>query len=78
MGTLKNEKIYKCFNDCRMDGCPGHKMTSIIQTTSDVLIVDIDGKCWFASDPSQWDTLKEILAEHDYNQFDLSSPNENK
>lgn len=28
---------YKCFNDCRQEGCPGHKMCIKYNTTSDMV-----------------------------------------
>jgi len=74
MATLKNEIKYSCFNDCKQSGCPSHLMTLSIQNTSEILIVEIDGKHWLSADPSQWEALKTMLGEIDYNQFDLSNP----
>lgn len=31
------EYEYKCFNDCRQTGCPGHQMKIIYETVSDMV-----------------------------------------
>lgn len=74
MSTLRNEIEYRCFNDCRQEGCPSHKMTLAIQNTSEIMIVEIDGKPWIFAEPNEWEALKRMLVETDYNQFDLSKP----
>lgn len=35
--TRKVDYEYKCFNDCRQEGCPGHKMQLIYETVSDMV-----------------------------------------
>jgi hypothetical protein len=47
-------------------------MEITIQTTADIMVVCIDGKKWFSSEPGQWDALKKLLKEIDYTFFDLS------
>ena len=71
MANLKNEKEYSCFDDCKQSGCPGHKMKLTIQTCSECLMVYRDDEFWFGADPSEWKTLKLLLQELDYGQFDL-------
>lgn len=34
---------YKCFNDCRQEGCPGHKIRFGYSRCSDVEFFEIDG-----------------------------------
>lgn len=40
---------YRCLNDCRQEGCPGHTLRAVHHNTSDVLSFEIDGKSeyWF-------------------------------
>ena len=66
MGMIHSERTYRCFEDCRMEGCPSHKMEVFIQTTADVMEVKKDGEAWFFSDPTEWKTLLEMLNSHDY------------
>ena len=47
MGNITRSHQYRCSEDCRMEGCPSHKMEINIQTTSDIMRVEIDGKDWF-------------------------------
>jgi hypothetical protein len=35
---------YKCFNDCRQEGCPGHVVRFGYSRCSDVEYFEIDGK----------------------------------
>lgn len=37
-------KSFRCTNDCRMEGCPGHQMRIVYVCTSDTIIVEIDPK----------------------------------
>jgi hypothetical protein len=71
MGTLRQEKEFTCFNDCRQSGCPGHKMTLSIQTTSEALTAEIDGKQFVSADPSEWEALMELVKRCDYNFFEV-------
>lgn len=34
---------YKCFDDCRQTGCPGHTLQISLQRTSNVFFLVIDG-----------------------------------
>jgi hypothetical protein len=38
--TTRGPRIkYKCFNDCRQEGCPGHEIQFVYHHTSDVIRV---------------------------------------
>lgn len=72
MATIYCEKEFKCFNDCMQCGCPGHKMTLSMQTTSDILIVEIDGKTLISADPIEWRNLLDLVASCNYNLFEVN------
>jgi hypothetical protein len=38
------EVTYRCTNDCRQEGCPGHTMRLSFCRSSDTVAVEIDGK----------------------------------
>ena len=40
MSTRKREIKYRCDDDCRMEGCPSHKLVGTLQDTSDVVIIE--------------------------------------
>lgn len=48
MSTSYSEFVEaKHLNDCRQEGCPGHKLRMVYHNTSDTLSLEIDGKtCW--------------------------------
>ena len=48
-------------------------MEIAIQTTSDIMVVKRAGEDWFSADPSQWETLMEMLKEIDYAFFPSKS-----
>lgn len=58
---------YHCYNDCRMQGCPGHEATIHIQTVSDAITFS-DGfrsdKYYF--DPTTIEVLLRLLKTVDY------------
>ncbi len=70
MSTRQATQTYRCWNDCRQEGCPSHDITVLLQTTSDILIIDFNDK-HISFDPSEWKALKKILQAWNYNQFDL-------
>ena len=72
MSNIEREISFRCSDDCKQAGCPGHKMTVFIQTTSDVMIVQIDGKDFIIADPYEWSALKKLLKEINYYNFDFS------
>lgn len=74
MATWKAEKKVSCFNDCRQAGCPSHTLRVELQTTADVLIVYKDDHQLAAFEPPEWNALKEILHDWNYNQFNLTRP----
>lgn len=69
MSTLKQSEVFRCFDDCKQEGCPSHDMRVEIQNTSENLSVYVDDKFWFGGDPSQWKTLKDILERINYSYF---------
>lgn len=75
MGTLKMEKTYNHYEDCRQSGCFGHTLSVKINTVSDTLeiIPDIKfPKQYLMLEPNQWKAIKEILKGWDYGNFDLN------
>ena len=41
---------FKCLNDCRIEGCPGHRMELLFQRSVDVWVIDIDGERTYMDD----------------------------
>jgi hypothetical protein len=59
MGENYGPKVeYKCFNDCRQEGCPGHVARFGYSRCSDVEYFEIDGKNEYFLDHSM---LKAML-----------------
>lgn len=44
MGTSTIETTYRCSDDCRMEGCPGHSGRLYHQSTADAYTFDMDGR----------------------------------
>lgn len=42
MSTIKIDTPYKCDNDCKISGCPGHILHAEYQSTSDIYSFHID------------------------------------
>lgn len=62
MGTNYSEyKEFSCDNDCRMEGCPGHKMRLSYSRTSDIYTIEIDGKNEYYLDMNKYSTLKYLM-----------------
>ncbi len=62
MSTTYGPEIkFKCFNDCRQEGCPGHAVRAVHSNTSDTLSFEIDGKAeyWF-----DYNTFKAMIASY--------------
>ena len=72
MGNIKHKSTFRCSDDCRMEGCPSHELKISIQTCSDIMDVEIDGKRWFNSEVGQWRALIKALKEIDYIFFDTN------
>jgi hypothetical protein len=41
--TRGPEVRYKCLNDCRQEGCPGHVVRLVHDLSTDIYIFEIDG-----------------------------------
>ncbi len=68
MSTRARKISYRCDNDCRMEGCPGHVLTGTLQDTSDVVIIeDEKGTYVFSGDINRTNALIDILSSLDYN-----------
>lgn len=45
MGTLIGEWVeYRCLDDCRQEGCPGHKVRKNFQRSTDIIIFEFENK----------------------------------
>lgn len=49
---------YKCFNDCRQEGCPGHKVREVFCRSSDVLSFEFDDGTAEYWDLNRWEAMK--------------------
>lgn len=47
MTNVIREIIYRCRDDCRMEGCPSHKGTLQFQSVSNAYKFNMDGKEYF-------------------------------
>lgn len=49
---------YRCFNDCRQEGCPGHKLRFERFNTVDLYeVFDDKGECLFRFDQNEWKAM---------------------
>ena len=44
MTTIKREITYRCYDDCKPQGCPTHVATLEVQTTSQAYTFNLDGR----------------------------------
>jgi len=44
LANCYRELTYRCYNDCEMNGCPGHKATLEFQSCSNAYHFNINGK----------------------------------
>jgi len=64
VSTSYSEVIqFKCFNDCKMQGCPGHTLRLVRHNTSDTFSVEIDGKAEYHFDPTVLDLITKLYRE---------------
>jgi len=42
MATIQESHLYRCWDDCRFEGCPGHTVTFTYQNTADVFRMRVD------------------------------------
>jgi len=55
---------YKCFNDCRMEGCPGHQLQIEYFNTADTVNLFIDGELRICFDDNQFEALLRAALDH--------------
>ena len=44
MTTIRRELTYRCYDDCKSQGCPTHVATLEVQTTSQAYTFNLDGR----------------------------------
>lgn len=47
MATVKKEITYRCYDDCKMSGCPSHKGILKFQSVSNAYNFNMNGKEYF-------------------------------
>lgn len=57
MSNHKDEYTIKCWDDCRMEGCPGHKIQIKANNTSNTLLYSKDGEIVFGMDFDELDAF---------------------
>lgn len=50
MAAIKASRVFSHYDDCKPSGCPAHEMTIDRNTTSEGVIVHVDGQTIFGSD----------------------------
>lgn len=50
MSSHSDEYVVQCWNDCKMEGCPGHKIEVDANNTSNALTYSKDGEIIFGMD----------------------------
>ena len=68
---IERTKKYHCYNDCIMSGCPGHEMRVTIQTVTECLSLNVDGKFLINFDPTEFETFLELIKSMDYSIFEV-------
>lgn len=67
MSTRNRTIEFRCDNDCKMSGCPGHKLKGLLQTTSDCIIIeDEEGNIIYSGDINKTIALLKIIYQLDY------------
>ena len=56
--SYSEEIVYKCGTDCRMEGCPSHKLKIHYHHTSDTVTVLLDGQHYVTFDDVMWSKLR--------------------
>jgi len=60
MGTTRGKDIpFRCWDDCRQTGCPGHVLRMDYQRTSDGMLFYQDNELLFGCDPDKWKAMLE-------------------
>ena len=44
MAIIKRQITYRCYDDCKPQGCPTHEATLEVQTTSQAYTFNLDGR----------------------------------
>jgi hypothetical protein len=57
MSTSRIERAFKCHNDCRQTGCPGHSIRLEYHHTSDTVSIFVDDKHTNTFDKNKWRAL---------------------
>lgn len=70
MGTWHREETIRCDNDCKMEGCPEHKLDLYLNTVSDYLRIEKDGKQIYAGDMNQTKAIVKLIKDLDYSLLD--------
>ena len=55
--SFSPELRYRCVNDCRMCGCPGHTLRLRYYHTVDIVILEIDGQQQYCFDDTMFETM---------------------
>lgn len=72
MGTSRTTAVYRCFNDCSPDGCPGHLLSVNHHRTADVISISIDGEPICDLDVNAFDALRATDAPKKHAKFKAS------
>lgn len=75
MSTGELSIEYRCSNDCRMEGCPGHTATLTYQSTSDAYMLDINGQ-ELALEPGGMKALLQLVTDLSEYRVDAVQPRE--
>lgn len=51
------EERYRCLNDCRMEGCPGHTLQVQFFNTADVVRILVDGEITTTFDGEEFEAM---------------------
>lgn len=62
---------YTCLNDCRREGCPGHKLRIIFHGVSDTVSVEVDGEQFACFDENLFFAIIDAVRPEDENDSNL-------
>lgn len=58
--SYSEEIVFSCGNDCRMSGCPSHKLKIHYHHTSDTVAIILDGEAFTVFDDVMWSRLRTL------------------